>query len=79
MNTTSDHQRPKFIQIKNKAHELVYSAEKTLVELPSDISEDGRKALELATQSTRDCLNERLSSSLQLAVVMLSELVRKLA
>ncbi|MEC4674821.1 MAG: Hsp70 family protein, partial [Nitrospirota bacterium] len=59
-NATSGHQRRKFIELKNEAHELVYSAEKTLVELPDDISEDGSKALELATKSPRDCLNERL-------------------
>ncbi len=78
-NATSDRQRRKFIELKNEAHELVYSAEKTLVELSDDISEDDRKALELAIKSTRDCLDSEASSSLQLAVDVLSELARKMA
>ena len=49
------------------------------MELSDDISEDDRKALELAIKSTRDCLDSEASSSLQLAVDVLSELARKMA
>jgi molecular chaperone DnaK len=77
-NATSDRERRKFIELKNKAHELVYSAEKTLVALSDDISEGDRKALEAAIETTRDCLGSEASSSLQVAVDVLSELARKM-